>query len=59
MSNPTGSADEARPRGNHWIELGPIDPTPPGQVQVLNRWIYVGPTLADIYNHQRSERQSR
>ena len=36
-----------------WVELGPIEPTPPGQVQVLSRQVYVGPTLADIHERQR------
>ena len=54
MSKPNPSAGRARPDGDHWIELGPIHPTPPGQVEVLSRRIYVDPTLADIYEQQQN-----
>ena len=52
------SAESACPDGDHWIELGPIHPTPPGQVEVLSRRIYVGPTLADIYEQRQNPQPS-
>lgn len=47
-------AERAYPDDDNWIELGPIHPTPPGQVEVLSRKIYVGPTLADIYERKQN-----
>ena len=31
-----------------WVELGPVEPTPPGHVPVLSRSVYTGPTLEDV-----------
>ena len=54
MSKPNPTAEHARPQANGWIELGPIQPTPPGQVEVLSHQVYVGPTFADIYEQQQN-----